>query len=470
MVFSSEIFIFGFLSAVLLCYYIAPRRIRNFVLLFFSLFFFYAWDRPVYAFIMVGSIMLNYLGAMIIKAFQNKEKPKSAKWSLILVVALNIGLLAFFKYTDLFISNANSLFGLNLKLLDIALPIGISFYTFQTMSYTIDVYRGDCGLQKNLIDFAAYVTMFPQLIAGPIVRYKTIEEQLQTRRENFASFASGVERFAIGLGKKAILANSVGAIWNQVSAMENPTVLAAWLGAIAFTFQIYFDFSGYSDMAIGMGRMFGFEFLENFDIPYISKSITEFWRRWHISLGTWFKEYVYIPLGGNRKGLSRQIINLLIVWALTGFWHGASWNYLVWGLYFGIILILEKVFLLRILEKSSLLAHSYSLLLIVFGWVIFANEDFADMTAYFSNLFSSSAGFSDSASLYMLLSNLCLFIICGICSTSLPRKLGAGISAKLASKPMVLEIISTVAVLILLTVSIAFTAAGTYNPFLYFRF
>ncbi len=470
MVFSSEIFIFGFLSVVLLCYYIAPRRLRNFVLLFFSLFFFYAWDKPSYAIIMVGSILLNYFGAMVVKAFQNKQKSAGAKAALVVVIAINIGLLAFFKYTDLFISNANSLFNLNLPLLEIALPIGISFYTFQTMSYTIDVYRNDCGLQKNLIDFAAYVTMFPQLIAGPIVRYKTIEEQLQTRKESFAQFKSGVERFVIGLGKKAVLANSVGAIWNEVSAMENPTVLAAWLGALAFTFQIYFDFSGYSDMAIGMGRMFGFEFLENFDLPYISKSITEFWRRWHISLGTWFKEYVYIPLGGNRRGKSRQIFNLLAVWALTGFWHGASWNYLVWGLYFGIILILEKLFLLKWLEKSSPIAHIYSLLLIVFGWVIFANEDFSVMTNYFRNLFASSSGFMDSESLYLLLSNLVLFLICIIFSSSAPRRLGAFINEKLGAKPIFLELISTSAVLLLLLLSIAFMAAGTYNPFLYFRF
>ncbi len=470
MIFSSEIFIFGFLSLVLLCYYISPRRFRNFILLFFSLFFFYAWDKPSYAVIMVGSILLNYFGAMIVKAFQNREKPTSAKWALVVIIALNIGVLGFFKYTDLFISNANSLFGLNIPLLEIALPIGISFYTFQTMSYTIDVYRGDCGLQKNLIDFAAYVTMFPQLIAGPIVRYQTIEKQLQTRKENFASFKSGVERFAIGLGKKAILANSVGAIWNEVSSLESPTVLAAWIGALAFTFQIYFDFSGYSDMAIGMGKMFGFEFLENFDLPYISKSITEFWRRWHISLGTWFKEYVYIPLGGNRRGKGRQIFNLLAVWALTGFWHGASWNYLVWGLYFGLILIIEKLFLLKYLQKSNLVARFYSLLLIVFGWVIFANEDFSVMIQYFKNLFVADAGFMNTESIYMLISNLFLLIVCAFFSTSYPRRIGAYIGNKLAKAPLLLEIGSTVLFMALIILAVAFMAAGTYNPFLYFRF
>jgi len=470
MVFSSEIFIFGFLALVLICYYLAPRRLRNFVLLFFSLFFFYAWDKPSYSVIMVFSILLNYFGAMIVDTFKKKGNIKGAKWTLGVTVAINIGVLAFFKYTNLFISNANSLLDVQIPLLDIALPIGISFYTFQTMSYTIDVFRGDCSVQKNLIDFSAYVTMFPQLIAGPIVRYQTIETQLNERKENFKMFSSGVERFAIGLAKKAIIANSVGEVWNEISSMPSPTVATAWLGAIAFSFQIYFDFSGYSDMAIGMGRMFGFEFLENFDLPYISKSITEFWRRWHISLGTWFKEYVYIPLGGNRKGIGRQIINLLIVWALTGFWHGASWNYLVWGLYFGIILIIEKMFLLKKLEKHPVIARVYSLLLILFGWVIFANEDFTALLGYFKNLFAWESGFADSYTLYLLLSNLAILILAGVCSTALPRKIGGILREKFQGKIVLWETVTTAFTLALLIICISFVAGGSYNPFLYFRF
>lgn len=471
MVFSSEIFIFGFLALMLLCYYILPRKFRNLSLLVFSLFFFYAWDKPSYAFVMVFSILFNFVSALIIDKRLKAEKKHAAKAVLVAAIVINIALLAFFKYTNLFISNINSLFDTGIPILDITLPIGISFYTFQTMSYTIDVYRRDCSVQKNIIDFAAYVTMFPQLIAGPIVRYKTIEPQLKNRRENFSDFSYGVKRFTFGLAKKAILANGIFALWNEVSAMPSPPVMTAWLGAIAYTFQIYFDFSGYSDMAIGMGKMLGFTFLENFDLPYISKSITEFWRRWHISLGTWFREYVYIPLGGNRRGKSRQIINLLIVWALTGFWHGASWNFLLWGLYFGIILIMEKLFLLKVLEKlPSFLQHIYSLLLILFGWVIFANEDFSVMSGYFSNLFYSENGFCDSYSFYLLFSYIALLGISAVCSTALPRKLGAVIGEKLKAVPLIYEILTTLCIIILLLVSIAFVAAGSYNPFLYFRF
>lgn len=334
MVFSSLLFLFRFLPAILLVYYIVPRRFRNLVLLIFSLGF-YAWGEPIYIILMLASILISYTGGILVDRFKQIEKMKAAKWMLILSCAASLSLLAFFKYAGFAAQTVNNLTGAGIAMLNIALPIGISFYTFQTLSYIIDVYRGDAAVQKNLISFGAYVTMFPQLIAGPIVQYKTIDAQLRTRTETAEQFAEGVHRFMIGLGKKALIANNAGALWDTIQAMTYSQVpmLTAWLGLAAYTFQIYFDFSAYSDMAIGLGRMFGFRFLENFNYPYISKSITEFWRRWHISLGTWFREYVYIPLGGNRVSRWKHIRNILIVWLLTGIWHGASWNFLIWGLY-----------------------------------------------------------------------------------------------------------------------------------------
>ena len=353
MVFSSLLFLFYFLPAVLAVYFIVPRKAKNVVLLLFSLFF-YAWGEPVYILLMLFSICMDYLLGLWMERV--KQAPGRAKKVLALAVVLNVALLGFFKYADFFVENLNALTGLAIPALQIPLPIGISFYTFQAMSYLIDLYRGDVPVQRNIISFGTYVSLFPQLIAGPIVRMRTVVGELADRRENFDDFSSGVKRFVTGLGKKVLIANTVGAVWSQISAMEirELPVLTAWIGLFAFTFQIYFDFSGYSDMAIGLGRMFGFHFLENFDYPYISKSITEFWRRWHISLSSWFKEYVYIPLGGNRKGFPKQIRNILIVWLLTGFWHGASWNFVAWGLYFGVLLIAEKLFLLRFLEKLPL--------------------------------------------------------------------------------------------------------------------
>ena len=469
MVFSSPIFIFGFLPAVLAAYYLSPRRFKNTVLLIFSLFFFYAWDKPFYAVIMMATTAFDFAAGFVIGRLKAKGSRRNQKIALTVSVVVNIGLLAFFKYTDLFINGVNSLFDTGIPVLNLVLPIGISFYTFQAMSYTIDVYRGDCEVQRNFIDFATYITMFPQLIAGPIVRYSTVEKALKCRRESFEDFGSGVVRFTEGLAKKILLANGIGAIFNEISAMQSRPVMTTWLGALAFTFQIYFDFSGYSDMAIGMGRMFGFEFSENFRYPYISKSITEFWRRWHISLGTWFKEYVYIPLGGNRKGIGRQIINLLIVWALTGFWHGASWNYLLWGLYFGVILILEKLFLLKLLNRCpKAVGHIYSLFLIIIGWVIFANENFGDMLRFFKNLFVSDAGFSDGYSGFLWLSNLTLLVLAAVCSTALPKKAFYALKARL--KPPVFTAVLTVSTAALFLVSVLFMVGESYNPFLYFRF
>lgn len=469
MVFSSAIFMFWFLAAVLVTYYIAPVKARNAVLLFYSLFFFYAWDVPGYALIMLFSTAFNFFCGIAIGKFREKSNEKAANATLVMSVVGSIAVLAFFKYTNLFISTISDVLGASLPLLDLALPIGISFYTFQTMSYTIDVWRKECGVQKNFIDFAAYVTMFPQLIAGPIVRYADVEKQLATRKETVDAFGYGVVRFTIGLAKKVIIANGAGAIFSQITAMTNPPVLTAWIGAVAYTFQIYFDFSGYSDMAIGLGKMFGFTFLENFDYPYISKSITEFWRRWHISLSTWFKEYVYIPLGGNRKGIRRQIINILVVWGLTGFWHGAKWNYLFWGLYFGVILILEKLFLLKLLQKiPKVFSHIYTMFLVIIGWVIFANENFADMLAFLKNLFCSANGFADGYSVYLLLSNIALWIVAIVCSTTLVKRANAFLKEHVNAK--VLDAVKIVFVAVLAVVSIAYMVGESYNPFLYFRF
>ena len=338
MVFSSTIFLCVYLPLVLLGYYICPKKGKNLFLLIVSLVF-YAWGEPKYVFLMIFSILINYVFGLLMD--KHRENKKRLKLMLVLSVAIDLGLLSVFKYTDFIITNINSIFNTGFDLLNIALPIGISFYTFQAMSYTIDVYRDNVRVQRNLIDFGMYITMFPQLIAGPIVRYADVQDQLAERSVTTADFSEGIMRFVVGLGKKVLLANQMGAVWTDIYALGGDvSALMAWTGAVAFTFQIYFDFSGYSDMAIGLGRMFGFKFPENFRYPYESVSITDFWRRWHITLSTWFKEYLYIPLGGNRRGLARQALNLLIVWSLTGFWHGAGWNFVMWGLYYFAILFI----------------------------------------------------------------------------------------------------------------------------------
>ena len=391
---------------------------------------------------------------------------------MLFAVIWNIGLLLFFKYTDFFIINANNLFNTSFKILGLTLPIGISFYSFQTLSYVIDVYRGEVRSQKNFLNLATYVTLFPQLIAGPIVRYQTIEDQLNFRKESISQFSRGIKRFAIGLGKKVILANNIGALFAEISAASQSelSVVSSWLGILAYTFQIYFDFSGYSDMAIGLGKMFGFDFLENFNYPYISRSITEFWRRWHISLSTWFRDYVYIPLGGNRKGIARQCLNIMIVWFLTGFWHGANWNFICWGLYFGVILLCEKLFLAKALKKTpAVIQHIYSLLLIIVGWGIFAYEDTADLIQNFKNLFGfGGLEFFNDKALFWLANYAVTFIVLIIASTPLFRKLGE----KLTLKAPVLYscVLEPAAVAVLLIVSTAYLASNSFNPFLYFRF
>ena len=469
MVFSSLTFLFLFFPIVIGVYYLGPRALRNLWLLAASLLF-YAWGEPVYIRLMVASILFNYLCGLGVAALQKREKKGIAKALLILCVVGNIGALGVFKYADLLIGTINGIAGSHLALLELALPIGISFYTFQALSYVIDVYRGTVAAQKNPITFGTYIALFPQLIAGPIVQYKTVEEQLSCRRETAAQFAAGIGRFTVGLGKKVLIANQVGALWDTVSALPQAQLAAgtAWLGALAFTFQIYFDFSGYSDMAIGLGKMLGFEFLENFDYPYLSRSITEYWRRWHISLGTWFREYVYIPLGGNRHGLSRQILNLIIVWGLTGLWHGASWNFLLWGLYYGVILIVEKVWLLRPLQKApAAVQHLYSLLLIILGWIIFALTDFSAIGGYFAALFGAHGGL-DSSTMYLLTSNLILLVIAGFASTRLPAKLAAGFVQRLT--PAGQTAVKCVFYTGVLLMCIAFLVGDSYNPFLYFRF
>lgn len=466
MVFSSTIFLCVYLPLVLLGYYICPKKGRNLFLLIASLVF-YAWGEPKYVFLMIFSILVNYIFGRLMD--KHRENKKRLKLMLVLSVVIDIGLLSVFKYTDFIITNVNAIFGANFDLLNIALPIGISFYTFQAMSYTIDVYRNDVRVQKNLIDFGMYITMFPQLIAGPIVRYADVQDQLAERSVTTADFSEGVMRFVVGLGKKVLLANQMGAVWSDIYALGGDvSALMAWTGAIAYTFQIYFDFSGYSDMAIGLGRMFGFKFPENFRYPYQSVSITDFWRRWHITLSTWFKEYLYIPLGGNRRGLTRQALNLLIVWSLTGFWHGAGWNFVLWGLYYFVILFIEKLFLLKALDKlPKFFRHVYALVLIIIGWVIFASDDVSVLLPYLGSMFGAN-GAIGGMDVYTLLTKAVLLIICCIASTELPKKLFLSAAGAMNEKAaFTLKSILTIA---LLALSMILLIGDSYNPFLYFRF
>ena len=466
MVFSSTIFLCIFLPLVLLGYYICPKKGRNLFLLIASLVF-YAWGEPKYVFLMIFSIIANYVFGLLMEKY--RQSSRRLKLMLVLSVVIDVGLLCVFKYTDFIISNINAAFGANFDLLKLALPIGISFYTFQAMSYTIDVYRGDVKVQRNIIDFGMYITMFPQLIAGPIVRYADVEKQLRDRHVTAQDFSEGAMRFVVGLGKKVLLANQIGALWSEIYALGgSSSALMAWLGAIAFTFQIYFDFSGYSDMAIGLGRMFGFKFPENFRYPYQSVSITDFWRRWHITLSTWFREYLYIPLGGNRRGFARQALNLLIVWTLTGFWHGAGWNFILWGLYYFAILFIEKLFLLKVLDRApKILRHIYSLLLIVLGWVIFACDDIAVLLPFIGSMFGAN-GALGGLDIYWLTTKAVLLVICCIASTELPKKLMISLSGRLGEKQAF--VLKSVLALLLLGLSMVFLIGDSYNPFLYFRF
>ena len=482
MVFSSFVFLCAFLPIVLFLYYISPARIRNLVLLAASLIF-YAWGEPVYVLIMLFSTVFDYTNGRLIEYFKKKGSRGKMKAALVVDICGNLGILGFFKYADFVIDNINSITGAGLSLLHIALPIGISFYTFQTMSYTIDEYRGQVEAQHNILDFATYVVLFPQLIAGPIVQYKTIANELSQRKVGLTDFSEGAFRFAIGLAKKVLLANQIGGLWDTISRMNELTTATAWLGAIAYSFQIYFDFSGYSDMAIGLGRMFGFHFLENFNFPYMAKSITEFWRRWHISLSSWFREYVYIPLGGNRKGLPRQVLNLLIVWMLTGLWHGANWNFVLWGLYYGVLLIIEKLFLLKLIEKlPAWIGHVYSLFLVVIGWAIFAQTDMSQLTRFLKAMFGIGVAGVNSDFWYFLSCNAVLLIVLVLCSMDHRawigklRKKSADAVVREGSIYVAVEqsrglmIVKPAIMLALLFLSYAFLVGDSYNPFLYFRF
>ena len=452
MVFSSLTFLCVFLPLTLGVYYVCPRRGRNTVLLIASLVF-YAWGEPKYVVLMILSIAANYLFGRLIAGGHGPRL-----WLTVSVV-FNLGMLGLFKYADLLIRTVNAVTGGSIDLLGLALPIGISFYTFQAMSYTIDVYRGKVAAQKNILNFGAYIAMFPQLIAGPIVRYSDVEVQLQERQTTPEDFAEGLFRFSIGLGKKVLLANQLGALWD-LAGSGSPSALMAWLGALAFALQIYFDFSGYSDMAIGLGALFGFRFPENFRHPYAAKSVTEFWRRWHITLSTWFKEYLYIPLGGNRRGLARQLLNLLIVWALTGLWHGADWNFLLWGLYYFVLLTLEKLFLLRVWERlPGFVPRIFTLLAVLLGWVLFACKSQA-LSGYCAALFGAN-GASSGMDLYYL-ARYAVLLIVGILGAS-------GLPAKLAGRVRSFWPKAVVA-LLLLVVSLMILIGDTYNPFLYFRF
>lgn len=473
MVFSSLLFLFRFLPAVLIVYYIAPRSLRNLVLLLFSLVF-YAWGEPVYILLMLMSILVSYTGGRFIAHFKQVGRVRAAKGTLIVSSAISLSLLGFFKYADFAIQTVNHFSGAGLGSLHVALPIGISFYTFQTMSYTMDVYRGEAEVQKNLVSFGAYVTMFPQLIAGPIVQYKTINAQLRARRETPEQFAEGVHRFLTGLGKKVLLANNVGALWDAIQAMpcgEIP-VLTAWMGLAAFTFQIYFDFSGYSDMAIGLGHLFGFRFLENFNYPYLSQSITEFWRRWHISLSAWFREYVYIPLGGNRGGPWRHVRNILIVWLLTGIWHGASWNFVLWGVYYGVLLLLEKFILGDRLKKlPAVLQHIYCMFFVMLGWNIFAFDNLGNGIGFMKALFGLyGQGLLNGETVYLLYNHLAVLALCVLGSTMLPRQMGAWLAVKLRGKAIAQTVLQNVYYAGLFLLSTAWIVDATFNPFLYFRF
>ena len=463
MVFSSFTFLFIFLPLVLLTYFLAKKRqLRNIVLLVFSLIF-YAWGEPVYVILMLLSIIVNYLIALKIE----RRKRGKKKWMIIDVI-FNLGVIGFFKYGNFMIQNINSIFHSNIGEMDLALPIGISFYTFQVLSYVIDVYRKTVPAQKSIVNLGMYVTLFPQLIAGPIVRYETVAEEIENRKENFTEVVEGLKRFFIGLGKKVLIANQMALIADTIYSgdLANTGTVSLWLAAISL--QIYFDFSGYSDMAIGLGRMFGFHFLENFNYPYIAKSITDFWRRWHISLSTWFRDYVYIPLGGNRVSKFKWLRNILVVWLLTGLWHGASWNFILWGVYYGVILIIEKVFLGRIIEKlPKVLQHIYALFFIIIGWVIFRVEDFSQMGIVLQKMFTwQASSIIDNIVLNFDVFSSLPYILIGIIG-SMPLWTKVREKRKQTNSYLIVSNLWSFGIFML---SICFLLVATYNPFIYFRF
>lgn len=465
MLFSSIPFLYYFLPLVLAVYFLTPARFRNAVLLLASLIF-YAWGEPKYVLLMLASILSGYGFGLLQERYRGQ---KGAKLVCGLSVAVSLSFLLYFKYADFFLENFNAATGLGVPLLRIALPIGISFYTFQIISYTVDVYRGEPA-QKNLIHLAAYVSMFPQLIAGPIVRYSDIAQQLEHRSHSTALAAEGVRRFLIGLGKKILIANQLGELCSVFRASDEKSVLFYWLYAVAFALHIYFDFSGYSDMAIGLGKVFGFHFLENFNYPYISASITEFWRRWHMSLGTWFRDYVYIPLGGNRVGRARQLLNILVVWLLTGFWHGAAWNFVVWGLMFAVLLIMEKLWLLKPLSKCRPLAHLYVVFFVVISFVIFNAENMGQALSDIGGLFGAGGIPLVSAEAVYCLRSFALVLILAVLGATPLLRNGLVRLSQYPTAGKVLNALEPFTLFVLLLVMTGYLVDGSFNPFLYFRF
>ena len=466
MLFSSIPFLYYFLPGVLILYFIAPKKLKNTVLMLSSLVF-YGWGEPKYVFLMMASIVIGYVAGVLIEAFSQKKLSKVALWASVLI---NLGFLGYFKYSDFFIENFNMLTGLSVPLLRVALPIGISFYTFQILSYTVDVYRGNVPAQKNIINLAAYITMFPQLIAGPIVRYSDIEKNLTDRTHSVESFATGIRRFILGLAKKILIANSLGELCDIFKSSDDKSVLFYWLYAVAFGLHVYFDFSGYSDMAIGLGRIFGFKFIENFNYPYISKSATEFWRRWHMSLGTWFRDYVYIPMGGNRVSKPKWIFNIFVVWFLTGFWHGASWNFIVWGLFFAVLLIIEKQFLLKFLQKTRVISRIYTLVAVGISFVIFNAADMGEAIRYIGGMFGAGGIPLVSTEFWYYLKSFAVMLVMGVIgATPLVKKTVNKIKEnKIGGK--IIFVFEPVVLLVLMVVMTAYLVDGSFNPFLYFRF
>ena len=461
MVFSSITFLFYFLPIVLAIYYIVPKKMRNMVLLISS-FFFYFYGEPKYVILMAISIIITYIFGILIDKFKDK-----GKIFLILNIITSIGLLVYFKYTNFLIENINLWLHHKIDSIHVILPIGISFYTFQTLSYSIDVYRGNAKVQKNIFRLAMYVSLFPQLIAGPIVRYTTIENQLEEREYTLEKFALGIRKFLIGLGKKVLIANLLGDLVNTFLASNDKSILFYWIYAFANALQIYFDFSGYSDMAIGLGKMFGFDFLENFNYPYISKSITEFWRRWHMSLGTWFRDYIYIPLGGNRVNKVKWFRNIFIVWFLTGLWHGAAWNFIIWGLYFGILLVIEKLFLGKFLEKiPSFLSRLYMMFFILISFIIFSGENLENIIENIKGLLGiGNVPRVSIESLYYFRSYAVILFVALIGSTPIMKNI---VSKEKIRK--VINILEPLFLVLILIISTSYIVDGSFNPFLYFRF
>ncbi|HIW40711.1 MAG TPA: MBOAT family protein [Candidatus Mediterraneibacter vanvlietii] len=469
MLFSSITFLFLFLPIVMAVYYIVPFKAKNIILLLASLVF-YAWGEPVYVILMILSIVMNYFCGQDIR--DHEDDPRKAKLAMIFAVAANLLILGFFKYYGFLVDTLNAVLPFDIPYRELPLPVGISFYTFQAISYILDVYWKKAQTQKNILYFALYITMFPQLIAGPIVRYADIEEQLRHRKINIRKIGQGAELFIMGLAKKVILANTTGAVFEEISAMPagSLSVLTAWIGVFAYAFQIYFDFSGYSDMALGLGKMFGFEFKKNFDYPYISKSVTEFWRRWHISLSTWFREYVYIPLGGNRCSVSRNIFNLMVVWTLTGMWHGAAWNFIAWGVYYGVILILEKYLWGAYVDRlPNVVRHIYAGILVLIGWVFFFSPSLGYSIRYLFAMIGGGAGIVDAQGVFFLYTHWLLWLLAVAGSSAFGLKL-IRLATRISKSRRMQTALSVIVYIGMFLISVAFLVTDTFNPFLYFRF